>query len=162
MISSNKFSSGYTKHEELLNLESRKHFWFQSLLPLQNCFITCSNHFSTFIPVLMNWFYLFAFVTNSIAYRVFSAELFETDCLIMAHNLWDGTFWDGAFWYEVTLGDVIPWKPYFRIKISFSNDLMIDWKLQCSDCWLLLMKLTVYDRFQSLLVWFSWLNRVYW
>ena len=35
----------------------------------------------------MNWFYLFAFVTNSIAYRVFSAELFETDCLIMGRHL---------------------------------------------------------------------------
>ena len=35
-----------------------------NLLPLQNCFITCSNHFSPFIPVLMNWFYLFQFMTN--------------------------------------------------------------------------------------------------
>ena len=35
-----------------------------NLLPLQNCFITCSNHFLPFIPVLMNWFYHFEFMTN--------------------------------------------------------------------------------------------------
>ena len=74
------------------NLESRKHFWFQSLLPLQNCFITCSNHFihSCTNELILSFLWL-------ISYPVFTEGLQETQSssdsvLVYDRQLVSGTF----------------------------------------------------------------------